>query len=128
MRPGSQHDYAAPDRLGLNEWALSGTWTAGEQGTTADGADGKITYRFQARDVNVVMGPAVQGTTVRYRVLLDGQPPGPAHGVDVDGEGNGTLTESRLHQLIRQPGAVAERTFEITFLDAGAQVFAFTFG
>ena len=128
MRPDTRHDYAAPERLRLNEWALSGQWTAGEQGTTVDGADGKIAYRFQARDLHVVMGPAVAGTAVRYRILLDGQPPGPAHGGDVDGEGNGTLTESRLHQLVRQPGAVAERTFEITFLDPGAKVFAFTFG
>jgi hypothetical protein len=127
MRPGRQQHYATPDRLGLNEWALSGEWTAGEQSATAE-VGGRIAYRFQARDLHAVMGPAAPGTTLRYRVLLDGQPPGPAHGGDVDGEGNGTLNQPRLHQLIRQPGVVTERTFEITFLDPGAQVFAFTFG
>jgi Thioredoxin like C-terminal domain len=115
--------------LGLNQWALSGRWTAEEQQTRADDAGGKIAYRFQARDVHLVMAPpAAPGTSVRYRILLDGQPPGPAHGGDVSGQGDGTLTEPRLHQLIRQPGSVFERTVEITFLDPGAQVYAFTFG
>jgi thiol-disulfide isomerase/thioredoxin len=128
MLPGRSHDYSAPERLGLNEWALAGEWTVGEQATTADDVGAEVTYRFQARDVNVVMGPAAAGTAVRYRVLLDGQPPGPAHGGDVDAEGSGTVTEPRLHQLIRQPGAVTDRTFALTFLDPGAQVYAFTFG
>jgi hypothetical protein len=91
-------------------------------------ANGRIAYRFHARDLHLVMGPATRGTSVRFRVLIDGQPPGAAHGIDVDDEGNGTLTEQRLYQLIRQPPPVAERQLEIEFLDAGVEVFAFTFG
>jgi thiol-disulfide isomerase/thioredoxin len=126
--PDRPHVYAAPAQLRLNHWALSGEWTAQEQATTADGAGGQIVYRFHARDLHVVMGPAAPGTSVRYRVLLDGQPPGTAHGIDADSDGHGTVTEQRLYQLIRQPGSVTERTFEITFLDPGVQVYAFTFG
>jgi hypothetical protein len=91
-------------------------------------AEGRIAYRFQARDLHLVMGPAAPGTPVRFRVLLDGQPPGDAHGTDVEDQGNGTVNEPRLYQLIRQPGPVTERTFQITFLDPGAQGYAFTFG
>ena len=126
--PNRPHVYAAPPALRLNHWALAGTWTVAGQGATADAADARIAYRFHARDLHLVMGPAAHGTSVRYRVLLDGQPPGDAHGLDVDADGQGTLTEQRLHQLIRQPGPVTERTFEITFLDPGAQAFSFTFG
>ncbi len=126
--PDRPHVYAAPARLPLNHWALSGQWTAEEQATTANTAGGQIAYRFHARDLHLVMGPAAPETSVRYRVLLDGQPPGPAHGIDVDSQGDGTVTEQRLYQLIRQPGSVTERTFEITFLDPGVQVYAFTFG
>ncbi|HYJ75478.1 MAG TPA: thioredoxin family protein, partial [Kineosporiaceae bacterium] len=128
LRPGARQLYGAPDRLPLNEWALAGDWTAGERATTAEAAGGQVLYRFQARDVNVVMGTSAEGTPVRYQVRLDGQPPGPAHGFDVDAQGNGTVAEPRLYQLVRQPGPVAERTLEITFLDPGAQVYAFTFG
>ena len=91
-------------------------------------AGGQITYRFHARDLNLVTGPAVAGTPVRFQVLLDGKPPGPAHGADVDDQGRGTITEQRLYQLIRQPGPITERTFEITFLDPGVETFSFTFG
>ena len=99
-----------------------------EQAATANEADGQIAYRFHARDLNLVMGPAAPGTSVRFRVLLDGQPPGAAHGADVDEQGNGTVAEQRLHQLIRQPGPVTDRTIEITFPDPGVQAYAFTFG
>ncbi len=126
--PDRPHAYAVPPALRLNHWALSGTWTVAGQGATADAADARIAFRFHARDLHLVMGPAAPGTSVRYRVLLDGRPPGDAHGLDVDADGQGTLTEQRLHQLIRQPGPVTERTFEITFLDPGAQAFSFTFG
>jgi thiol-disulfide isomerase/thioredoxin len=126
--PNRPHAYAAPPTLRLNHWALAGTWTVAGQGATADAADARIAYRFHARDLHLVMGPAAPGTSVRYRVLLDGRPPGDAHGLDVDADGQGTLTEQRLHQLIRQSGPVTERTFEITFLDPGAQAFSFTFG
>ena len=90
--------------------------------------EGRIAYRFHARDLHLVMAPTAPGSPVRFRVLLDGQPPGAAHGTDVDDQGNGTVTEPRLYQLIRQPGPNTERTFEITFLDPGVQAYAFTFG
>ena len=126
--PGEAHVYAAPAMLRLNQWALSGDWTMEEQATTLNKAGGQIACRFRARDLNLVMGRAGMPAAAPFRVLLDGQPPGTAHGIDVDGEGNGTVTEPRLYQLIRQDGPVADRTFEIAFLDPGAQAFAFTFG
>ena len=120
--------YAAPARLRLNHWALSGDWTVGKQATVLNKANGRIAYRFHARDLHLVMGPAARGTSVRFRVLIDGQPPGAAHGIDVDDQGNGTVTEQRLYQLIRQPKPIADRQFEIEFLDSGVEAFAFTFG
>jgi thiol-disulfide isomerase/thioredoxin len=126
--PGTPHDYAAPARLPLNYWALSGNWTVGRQPATLNTAGGQISCRFHARDLHLVMGPASRGTAVPFRVLVDGQQPGDDHGTDVDHQGDGTVTEQRLHQLIRQRGPVTERTFEITFLDPGAQAYAFTFG
>ena len=91
-------------------------------------AKGRIAYRFHARDLNLVMGPPAPGTSVPFRVLINGKPPGPAHGSDVDADGNGTAAEQRLYQLIRQPKPIADRTFEIEFLDPGVEVFSFTFG
>ncbi len=123
-----RHVYVAPAQLRLNHWALSGDWTIGKQATVLNKADGRIAYRFHARDLNLIMGPAVRGASVRFRVLIDGQPPGAAHGVDVDGQGNGTVTESRLYQLIRQPKPIVDRHFEIEFLDPGVAAFDFTFG
>ena len=120
--------YAAPARLRLNHWALSGDWTVEKQATVLNKANGRIAYRFHARDLHLVMGPAARGTSVRFRVLIDGQPPGAAHGIDVDDQGNGTVTEQRLYQLIRQPKPIADRQFEIEFLDSGVEAFAFTFG
>jgi thiol-disulfide isomerase/thioredoxin len=122
------HVYALPARLRLNQWALSGNWTVGKQATVLNQASGRIAYRFHARDLHLVMGPPAQGKSVRFRVLIDGQPPGTAHGVDVDDRGNGTVKEPRLYQLIRQPGSIADRQFEIEFLDPGVEAFAFTFG
>ena len=126
--PGRPHAYEAPAQLKLNHWALSGDWTIGEQASTLNQAGGKLVYRFHARDLHGVLGPEAPGTAVRFQVLIDGQPPGDGHGTDVDGEGHGTVTEQRLHQLIRQRGPVTEHTFEITFADPGAQVYVFTFG
>src|SRR5438093_611267 len=120
--------YAAPARLRLNHWALSGDWAGEKQATVLNKANGRIAYRFHARDLHLVMGPAVRGTSVRFRVLIDGKPPGAAHGVDVDDQGNGTLAEQRLHHLIRQPSPITDRTFEIVFLDPEVQTYAFTFG
>jgi thiol-disulfide isomerase/thioredoxin len=120
--------YAAPARFSLNHWALAGEWTVEKQATVLNKANGRIAYRFHARDLHLVMGPAARGTSVRFRVLIDGQPPGAAHGSDVDDQGNGTVTEQRLYQLIRQRRPIADRQFEIEFLDAGVEAYAFTFG
>jgi thioredoxin family protein len=120
--------YAAPARLRLNHWALSGDWTVEKQATVLNQANGRIAYRFHARDLHLVMGPAARGGSVRFRVRIDGQPPGAAHGTDVDDQGNGTATEQRLYQLIRQRKPIADRQFEIEFLDPGVEAFAFTFG
>jgi hypothetical protein len=120
--------YAALARLRLNHWALSGDWTMNREAAVLNNASGQIAYRFHARDLHLVMGPAAHGTSVRFRVLIDGKPPGAAHGIDVDEQGNGTVTEQRMHQLIRQPKPIADRQFEIEFLDPGVEAFAFTFG
>jgi thiol-disulfide isomerase/thioredoxin len=120
--------YAVPARFKLNDWALSGDWTVEKPLIALNKPNGRIVYRFHARDLHLVMGPAARGASVRFRVLIDGQPPGAAHGVDVDEQGNGTVTEQRLYQLIRQPKPIVDRQFEIEFLDSGIQAFAFTFG
>jgi hypothetical protein len=98
------------------------------QAVASNRPNGRIAYRFHARDVHLVMGPASRGTTVRFRIRIDGRAPGAAHGGDVDEKGNGTLSEQRLHQLVRQPNPIADRQLDIEFLDAGAEAFAFTFG
>ena len=126
--PGQPHAYTVPARPELNRWALSGDWTMEEEASTLNAANGRIVCRFHARDLNLVMGPAAPGVPVRCRVLIDGQPPGEAHGTDVDSEGNGTVTYQRVYQLIRQPGPITDRTFEITFTDTGLQAYCFTFG
>jgi thiol-disulfide isomerase/thioredoxin len=120
--------YAAPARLGVNQWALSGDWTLGRHASVVNEANGRIVCSFHARDLHLVMAPTEQASPVRFRVLVDGQAPGAAHGLDTDEQGNGTLVEPRLYQLVRQPGPVTDRTFEITFLDPGAQAYVFTFG
>jgi thiol-disulfide isomerase/thioredoxin len=120
--------YRLPTRLRLNEWALAGDWTMKKEAAVLNAPDGRIAYRFHARDLHLVMGPATPGTPVRFRVLIDGQPPGPAHGIDVDEQGNGTVTEQRLYQLIRQPQPIADRQLEIEFLAPGLEAYAFTFG
>ncbi|MEV6488962.1 redoxin domain-containing protein [Actinoplanes sp. NPDC051633] len=128
FRPGRPHRYDAPAGLRLNHWALAGEWTMQEQAVRLGTAGGRIACRFQARDLHLVMGPAVPGRPTPFQVLLDGRPPGPDHGIDVDGHGSGTLAEQRLYQLVRQHGTVTERTFEIIFSDPGAEAYAFTFG
>ena len=120
--------YVAPERLKLNEWALTGEWTVERGASVLDGADGRIAFHFHARDVHLVMGPPARGTTVPFVVSVDGEPPGRAHGLDVDERGHGMLSEQRLHQLIRERGPIIDRTFEITFLAPGAEAYAFTFG
>jgi len=120
--------YEPPKGLRLNEWALSGDWTVKKNASALNKTGGSITYRFHARDLHLVMGPAVPGTSVKFRVLIDGQPPGAAHGVDVDESGNGTVAEQRMYQLIRQQNPIADRQFEIEFLGPGVEAFSFTFG
>jgi thiol-disulfide isomerase/thioredoxin len=120
--------YELPARLRLNEWALSGDWTVKAQAAVLNKPNGRIAYRFHARDLHLVMGPAEPGTSARFRVRIDGQAPGAAHGIDVDEQGDGIVTGQRLYQLIRQPKPVTERQFEIEFLGSSVEVFAFTFG
>jgi thiol-disulfide isomerase/thioredoxin len=120
--------YAAPAQLRLGQWALEGDWTMGLEDASLNEPGGRIAFQFQARDLHLVMKPAEEAASVRFQVRLDGQPPGPAHGSDVDDEGNGTVSEGRLYQLIRQPGPIGEHTFEITFLDPGIEAYVFTFG
>jgi hypothetical protein len=120
--------YRAPARLALNQWSLAGEWTMGRVPTVLNQASGQIVYRFHARDVHLVMGPSRPGSSVRFRVTIDGQPPNAAHGLDVDEAGNGTAVDQRLYQLIRQPKPIVDRTFAIEFLDPGIEAFAFTFG
>jgi thiol-disulfide isomerase/thioredoxin len=120
--------YAAPSRLSLNEWAPSGTWTLARHAAVLDAPGGLIAFRFHARDVHLVMGPVANGASVPFRVRLDGAAPGESHGLDVDGAGNGTLAQQRLHQLVRVAGPVADRLLEIEFLDAGVEAYCFTFG
>jgi thiol-disulfide isomerase/thioredoxin len=127
-RRDQRRTYRAPSRLALNQWSLAGDWTIGRQATVLSKTPGQILHRFHARDVHLVMGPPRAGTPLRFRVSVDGQPPGAAHGLDVDEGGNGTVREQRLHQLVRQPKPIVDRTFAIDFLDAGVQAFAFTFG
>jgi len=126
--PGKPHRYDAPDRLALNEWALAGDWTMRGEAAALHKPNGVIANRFHARDLHLVMGPLTPGTPVRFRVLIDGKPPGEAHGLDVDEQGYGTVVEQRLYQLIRQPTPIVDRLFEIEFLGSGVEAFAFTFG
>jgi thiol-disulfide isomerase/thioredoxin len=119
--------YALPTRLALNHWALAGAWTVGKGAVALHQPNGRIAYRFHARDLHLVMGPSAGGS-VRFRVRIDGQPPGAAHGGDVDEQGDGVVKEPRLYQLVRQSRPIADRQFEIEFLDAGVEAFSFTFG
>ncbi len=126
--PDKRRVYTVPRRLALNEWALAGDWTIGKQTVSLSGGNGRIAYRFHARDLHVVMSPPGEASRVRFRVSIDGQPPGAGRGLDVDEQGNGTLIEPRLYQLIRQPMPIVDRTFEIEFMESGVEAFAFTFG
>ena len=120
--------YVIPARLALNHWGLSGDWTVQKEAVVLNQAKGRIAYRFHARDLHLVMGPAARGLSLPFRVLIDGRPPAAAHGTDVDERGHGTLTKQRMYQLIRQPKPIGDRQFEIEFLESGAEAFAFTFG
>ncbi|MDE2329689.1 MAG: cytochrome c biogenesis protein DipZ [Bradyrhizobium sp.] len=112
----------------LNDWSLVGDWTVGDERAQLNAAGGSIAYHFHARDLHLVLGPSAGGSPVRFVVTIDGRSPGAAHGVDIDAEGQGVVTMQRLYQLVRDPGAVMDHTFEIRFLDPGVQAYAFTFG
>jgi hypothetical protein len=124
QRPGD----VDPDRLKLNQWSLSGDWTVESRASALNGADGRIAFRFHSRDVNLVLAPREPDASVPFRVLIDGEPPGDAHGLDVDEEGHGAVTRQRLYQLVRQRGSIADRTFEVSFLAPGVEAYVFTFG
>jgi len=124
----SQKTYSVPARLSLNEWGLSGSWNIGADSAVLQALPGKIVFRFHARDLHLILAPTKDGKPVRFRVKLDGTAPTEDHGVDSSPDGTGQIREPRLYQLIRQKGAVKDRTFEIEFLDPGVQAVDFTFG
>ncbi|HKX44916.1 MAG TPA: thioredoxin family protein [Burkholderiaceae bacterium] len=121
------HAYVSASRLRANEWTLSGAWRIEEEYALGQQPGGRITYRFRARDLHLVLAPD-GGRPIRFRVRIDGKAPGADHGADTDADGNGSVDAQRLYQLVRQATASAERTFEIEFLDAGVRAYAFTFG
>jgi thiol-disulfide isomerase/thioredoxin len=120
--------YTLPGRLPLNYWGLSGNWTMTEGAAVSNQRGGRIAFRFHARDLNLVMGPSTPGASIPFRLLLDGQPADDAHGSDVGPDGSGTVGDQRTYQLIRQPGPIADRLFEIEFQDADVEAYCFTFG
>jgi len=122
------HSYTTPDALKLNHWALAGDWTSQKNVLVLNTPEGHISYQFHARDLHLVMGPHAGSKPIRFRVLIDGQEPGPAHGTDVDEHGAGTLIEPRMYHLIRQSKPIVDRRFEISFMDSGAEAYSFTFG
>jgi hypothetical protein len=124
---GERRAEQPPERLRLNEWTLTGEWTIEAENVALDQANGSISFRYHARDAHLVLsrGP---GEPIPFRVLLDGDAPGAAHGLDISENGTGMLQEGRLYQLVRQPGRIRDRTLEITFLEPGAEAYAFTFG
>ena len=122
------HSYAAPERLAVNSWALTGNWTVAPHAAISNDGAGRVAFQFHARDLNLVMGPARKGAVISFRVLLDGQPAHGAYGTDLQPDGRGLVGDHRTYQLIRQAGPIASRRFEIEFADAGVEVFCFTFG
>jgi thiol-disulfide isomerase/thioredoxin len=125
---GVPAEYDLPEMLMLNRWALAGEWTIAAGASVLNRAGGRLAFRFHARDVNLVMGPRTSASPVPFEVRIDGAPPGDGHGIDTDADGRGTVDMQRMYQLVRQTGAISDRTFEITFLEEGAEVFVFTFG
>ena len=125
---GERRVYSLPTRLRLNQWALAGDWNFGRHAISTNDPNARLAHRFHARDLHLVMGPPTGRNAVRFRVLIDGQPLGSAHGLDVDAQGNGVATEQRMYQLIRQPKPIDDRQLEIQFLDPGVEAFSFTFG
>jgi len=126
--PDQPRSYAAPERLRLNHWALSGDWRMESGASVLQNAKGRIAYRFHARDLHLVLGPSSASQPIRFHVTIDGEPPKEDHGLDVDAEGWGTVQEPRLYQILRQSGPIVDRSFEIEFLEPGVRAYAFTFG
>lgn len=120
--------YAAPARLPLNNWSVAGNWTLARHAAVLNEPGGRAAFRFHAHDLNLVMGPASRGASIPFRVFLDGQVADDGHGSDVASDGRGIVRDQRTYQLIRQTGSIADRSFEIEFLDAGVEVYCFTFG
>jgi hypothetical protein len=119
--------FELPERLRLNHWALVGEWTIGRENVVLHRAGGSIAYRFHARDAHLVLSSGAR-EPIAFRLLLDGEAPGPSHGVNIDEDGTGLLRDGRLYQFVREHDAVRERTLEITFLEPGAEAYVFTFG
>ncbi len=128
MSRDSRKTYSLPATPALNQWGLGGTWKAGAESDTLDSAPGKVVFRFHARDLHMVLGPAKNRTPVRFRVKLNGAAPGDDHGSDSGADGTGEVRQPRMYQLIRHKGPIEDMTFEIEFLDPGVEVFSFTFG
>src|SRR6266508_1009845 len=128
LTPNKRHVYASRASLRRNHWSLSGDWTVGAEAAVLNEPSGRIASQVHARDVHLVMGPQTRDESVRFRVFIDGSPPGAGCGSDVDADVSGILIEQRMYQLIRQPGTIVDRVFEIEFLDRGVEAFAFTFG
>ncbi|KZN18252.1 MULTISPECIES: cytochrome c biogenesis protein DipZ [Pseudomonas] len=128
LAPDKMTAYSPPSRLALNNWSLEGQWTVGPERAVSNASASRIVYRFHARDLHLVLGPGADGKPVRFKVLIDGKPPGNSHGVDVAPDGSGSVIEQRLYQLVRQTAGVKDRTFSIEFLDPGVSAYAFTFG
>ena len=122
------HEYHVPANLALDQWGLDGRWTVHAQAAVLDSAHGSVSYRFRGRDLHLVLGPGKNGKPVRFRVTLDGKPPGIDHGADIDADGNGVVKSQRLYQLVRQAHGTDQRVFRIIFLDPGVRVYSFTFG
>jgi hypothetical protein len=120
--------FSIPKQLKLNQWALSGEWIMGGENVALIRGQGKLIYRFHARDVNLIMGPSTNGMSVRFRVLIDGMSPGTSHGLDTDSNGSGAVIEQRMYQLIRQSGPIIDKEFEIEFSEPQVEVYDFTFG
>ena len=132
MARDSRRIYNPPARPALNQWGLGGSWNIGAERATLESAPGKIVFRFHARDVHMVLGPQKNGmpsrTPIRFKVTVNGAPPGEDHGSDSAADGTGWVRQPRMYQLIRQKGPIQEATFEIEFLDPGVEAFSFTFG
>lgn len=123
-----QRLYSVPSNLNINQWAVSGEWIMDREKLVLTKAKGKILYRFHARDLHLVMGPVTPGTSIKFKILIDGQSPVTTHGIDVDSAGNGTIVEQRMYQLIRVQGTVVDREFQIEFEVPDVEVYVFTFG